>query len=108
MTLVIPKETSWQAFLRSSQKFGSSADDLRIGMSGATSTIPSRVRSLLLRFKIPAVADFVLNLGVGANGKAMLPSAVQLLLADRIIGRRIELQCLVLEASLADSMTIPW
>jgi hypothetical protein len=62
-------------------------------ISAATSTIPSQGAKFIVALQNTSDDDFVLNLGVVvANGKAMLPSAVHLLLTDRIIGRTIELQ----------------
>ena len=93
ITLAIPQKTASQAFLRPSQALGSSADGLKIGISPATSTIPSQGAKFIIALQNASDTDFVLNLGVMvANGKAMLPSAVHLLLTDRILGRTLELQ----------------
>ena len=90
--LAIPQETSSQAFLRPSQALGSSTDSLRIGISAATSTISLHGAKFIVALQNTSDADFVLNLGVMiANGRVMLPSAVHLLLTDRVSGKTLEL-----------------
>src|SRR5262245_24359455 len=85
ITLGIPQETS-------SQTLGSSADGLRIGISAATETAPSQGAKFIVALQNTSNAAFVLNLGVMlANGKVMLPNAVQVLLTDRILGKTLEL-----------------
>ena len=88
--LAIPQETSSEVFLRPSHALGSSTDGLKIGISAATSTISSQGAKFTVALQNTSDADFVLNLGVMVgNGKAMLPSAVHLLLTDRILGRTL-------------------
>src|SRR5262245_34376068 len=92
ITLTIPRETSSQTFHRSSQALGSSAGELRIGISAATETVPSQGAKFIVALQNTSNADFVLNLGVMlGNGKVMLPTAVQVLLTDRILGNTLEL-----------------
>ena len=92
MTLAIPRETSSQTFHRSSQAVGSSAGELRIGISAATETVPSQGAKFIVALQNTSNSDFVLNLGsMLGNGKVMLPHAVQLLLTDRILGNTLEL-----------------
>src|SRR5262249_45751341 len=63
-----------------------------IGISTATETAPSQGAKFIVAFQNTSNADFVLNLGVmRGNGKVMLPTAVQVLLTDRILGNKLEL-----------------
>ena len=93
ITLAIPQEISSQALLPPLQVLRSSAEGLRIGISAATSTIPSQGAKFIVALQNTSDSDFVVNLGVMvSNGKAMLPSAVHLLLTDRVLGRTLKLQ----------------